>query len=184
MQDDALYNLLQTDPDAGMDRLVSQYGGLVYAVVRGKLSPGVFCDADIEHCVADVFSEFYCDLDKYDPRQGSIKSWLCVIARHNALDRLRKSARQPDVVPLDDGEQYADSFSLEGDFERRDLRRALMQAIKALGPPNHEILVRKFFLGQSSQEIAARLNMTVSNVDTRTHRAIQKLRAQFGGELP
>ena len=82
-----------------------------------------------------------------------------------------------DTEPCPD---LTDDFSLEGDFEDRETRRALMDAIRSLGHPDRDILVRKFYLGQSSREIALALNLTVSNVDTRTHRAIQTLRDRLG----
>ena len=58
----------------------------------------------------------------------------------------------------------------------------LIKEVKALGEPDSEILMRKFYFSQSSKEIAEELNMTVSNVDTRTHRAIVKLRNKLGGD--
>ena len=58
MHDDALYQLLHQDPDAGMKALIDRYAGLVYAVVRSKLSPCVFCAADLKHCVAEVSAPF------------------------------------------------------------------------------------------------------------------------------
>ena len=184
MPDDALYQLLKTDPETGMKALIDQYAALVYAVVRGRLFSPLFDPSEIEHCVADTFSEFYMELDKYDPERGSIRSLLCVMARHNALDLLRKRQTAPAGLSLD-GEtclDLVDDFSLEGDFEDRETRRALMEAIRALGHPDRDILVRKFYLGQSSKEIAQALNLTVSNVDTRTHRAIKTLRDRLGGE--
>lgn len=180
MRDEELLHKLRKEPDTGMTLLMDRYVGLVYAVVKGKLAS--CCPADIEACVADTFSEFYCDLEKYDPASGSIRSWLCVIAKHNALDLLRRRSREADTLSLDENPHFADSFSLEGDFEDRALRRELMAAIRDLGQPDREILVRKFYLCQSSKEIAEKLDLTVSNVDTRTHRAIQKLRKKFGGD--
>lgn len=185
MHDDALYQILRQDPEAGMRILIDQYAALIYAVVKGKLSPSLFCPADIEHCVADVFSEFYFDLDQYNPDAGSIKAWLCVIAKHNALDLLRKAHKKPYSVSLDGTDpcaQIADGFSLEANFEDQEMRLSLMQAIRDLGEPDHEIIVRKFFLSQTSREIAEVLNITTSNVDTRTHRAIRKLRERIGGD--
>jgi len=175
---------LRREPEAGMELLINEYAGLVHAVVRSKLLSSVFCEADIEGCVADVFSEFYCDLDKYSPKLGSIKSWLCIIAKHNAIDFLRKYYKDIEVVSLDSDksyEDYADDFSVEGNIEENSERIELMRAVKKLGEPDCEIIVRKFYLSQSSKEIADRLNMTVSNVDTRTHRAIKKLRDELGG---
>ena len=181
MPDDALYQLLKTDPEAGMAALIDQYAPLVYAVIRGKLFSPPFDPSEIEHCVADTFSEFYLELNKFDPERGSIKALLCVMARHNALDRLRKHqttlSLNEETFP-----DLTDDFSLEGDWEDRESRRALMEAVRDLGHPNRDILVRKFYLGQSSKEIARALDLTVSNVDTRTHRAIQTLRDRLGGE--
>ena len=184
MRDDKLLQILHTDPEQGMKLLIDLYGGLVYAVIKGRLLSSVFCTADIESCVADTFSEFYCDLERYSPALGSIKSWLCMIAKHNALDCLRKYHKEAQVLSLDHGAaaEYADDFSLEGDFEDRDTRQSLIAAVKRLGYPDGEILIRKYFLSQSSKEIAGILHMTVAAVDTRTHRAIQKLRRQFGGD--
>ena len=64
----------------------------------------------------------------------------------------------------------------------KEFREALLREIKALGEPDSTILLRKYYFSESSREIAAALNLTVSSVDTRTHRAIQKLRSIFGGE--
>ena len=184
MEDQALLEQLRTDPERGMETLMDHYGGLVYAVAKSKLRPPAFSPADVEACVADTFSEFYCDLGRYRPDRGSIRAWLCVMARHNALDRLRNHFRAGRTVSLDDesAPPIADDFSLEGDLEDRALRDELVEAVKALGQPDREIILRKYWLAQSSREIARVLGMTVSNVDTRAHRTIRKLRERFGGE--
>lgn len=183
MRDAELLEKLQTEPETGMQLLLGQYAGLVYAVVRGRLSSSVFCESDVEGCVADTFSEFYLDLDRYDPALGSIKAWLCVIAKNNALDHLRKYYREAEACALEeDLARYADGFSVEGDVEDKELRLELMKAIRDLGEPDREIIVRKFYLSQSSKEIGEKMNLTVSNIDTRTHRALKKLRQKFGGD--
>ena len=185
MQDDELMNILKTDPNTGMTLLLAQYGGLVYSVVKHKLAGQTFCDADIEHCVADTFSEFYCDLDKFHKATGSIRAWLCVIARNNAYDRLRRYKKEAGTLSLDAEETakpWDDTFSVEESLITKEFKESLLREIKALGEPDSTILLRKYFLAESSKEIAEKLNLTVSSVDTRTHRAIQKLRSIFGGE--
>ena len=185
MQDDELINILKTDPNTGMTLLLKQYGGLVYSVVKHKLAGQTFCDADIEHCVADTFSEFYCDLDKFHEAAGSIRAWLCVIARHNAYDRLRRYKKEAGTLSLD-AEGFAEpqdtSLSVEEELLIEEFKEELLREIKALGKPDSTILLRKYYFSESSKEIAAALHLTVSSVDTRTHRAIQKLRSIFGGE--
>ena len=123
MGDRKLLHKLHTNPEQGMTLLMKQYAGLVYAVVRSKLRPDTFSQGEIEACVADTFSEFYCDLDKYVPDKGSLKSWLCTIAKHNALDYLRKHTKDAALKSLEElpGELPAD-FSLEIDADRQDQR--------------------------------------------------------------
>ena len=185
MQDDELMNILKTDPNTGMALLLKQYAGLVYSIVRHKLAGQTFCDADIEHCVADTFSEFYCDLDKFQKTAGSIRAWLCVIARNNAYDRLRRHKKEAGILSLDAeevSEPWDDTFSVEEALVTKEFKAQLLREIKALGEPDSTILLRKYYLSESAKEIAEKLNLTVSAVDTRTHRAILKLRSIFGGE--
>lgn len=183
MQDRKLLKKLKQDPERGMRELIERYSGLVYAVVRGRLFPGAFDIADVDECVADTFSEFYMDLDKFDPDRAGIKAWLCAIARHNSLDRVRKQ-RSLSVSSLDDPNipDIEDDFSLEGEFIEKAERKRVLDAVKALGEPDREIIIRKYYLGQSSKTIAQRLDMTVSNVDVRTHRAVARLKDSIGGE--
>ncbi|MBQ7060184.1 MAG: RNA polymerase subunit sigma-24, partial [Clostridia bacterium] len=60
----------------------------------------------------------------------------------------------------------------------------LFTAINGLGEPDREIVVRKYFLNEPSKSIAKRLDMSVSAVDTRTHRALKKLKKLLGGQEP
>ena len=180
MEDRELLDALRRTPELGMKTLMEQYAGLVYAVARSRLPENVFCVADVEGCTADAFSEFYLDLDKYDPKKGSIRAWLCVIARHNALDLARKRYREAQMLPLNEAlEDTSAGAMLESELEDRELRRVVLDEVKSLGEPDREILLRKFYLGEPSKEIAVRLGLTTANVDTRTHRAVEKLRKKL-----
>ena len=76
MKDKELIELLHKKPDDGIRVLTEQYAGLVYAVVRGRLADSLYVSSDIEDCVADTFSEFFLDLQKYDPKKSSIRHHL------------------------------------------------------------------------------------------------------------
>ena len=166
MGDQELLDVLRRTPERGMAALMERYAGLVYAVVKRRLPGDLFCPADVEGCAADTFSEFYLDLGKYDLRKGSIRSWLCVIARHNAQDLVRRRYREAGVIPLDRELEAADDG-------------AVLEAVRGLGEPDREIVLRKYYLGEPTREIAARLGLTASNVDTRAHRAVEKLRGKL-----
>ena len=178
MQDGEFVKYMKKKPDKAMKELTEKYAGLIYAVVKSKLCSGTFADYVIEDCTADVLSDFYINLDKYDETKCSIKTWLCIIAKNKAIDILRKS--KTEIVSLEDAE-IPDKNTLEGDFEEKERRLAVIRKINELDEPDKSIMIRKYYIGQTSKEIAELLNMTVSNVDTRASRVIKRLREYFGG---
>ncbi|MBQ4290351.1 MAG: sigma-70 family RNA polymerase sigma factor [Clostridia bacterium] len=180
MTDQKLLRLLKTDQNAGMARLIKEYSGLVFSVAKGILSD--LCDSsEIEDCVTDVFLKFQEGLDSFRP-EASLKTYLGVIARNTALNVRRN--RIP-TEPLD-GEDFPvgipDGVEPEEEAAEKELLSNLFREISEMGHPDSDILFRKYYLGQSSKFIAAKLNLTVSNVDTRAHRAVRKLRGKFGGD--
>ena len=180
MTDHKLLQLLGTDRNKGMTLLIREYSGLVFSVVRGILSD--ICDSsEIEDCVTDVFLKFQEGLDNFRP-EASIKTYLGIIARNTALNCSRN---RPACVSTDD-EDFLAEIPDEGDIARetaeKDLLERIFREIADMGHPDSDIMFRKYYLGQSSKTIAGKLNMTVSNVDTRAHRAVERLRAKFKGE--
>ena len=182
MTDKELLELLKKDPDLGIEQLLKQYINLIYTIVKSKLSASYHLSSDIEDCVADVFSSFYTHLSDYDPSKSSIKSYLCIIARNQAIN-LSKKRSLVENRSLDDeyfSSRFADDFTIESELEEAELRREVIAEVKALGKPCSDIIFRKFYYGQSSAEIAEALGLSVSNVNTQTHRALNKLRKKFG----
>ena len=182
MEDGELLKLLKNDPDAGMERLIDQYAGLVYSVVGSRLDPAFCLSSDREDCVADAFSRFYSELSRYDPEKSGIGSWLCVIARNLAIN-LSKKRRAEAGVP--DGEtslsRIPDDEVFESEADEAELRREVIKAVENLGEPDSSIIFRKYYYGESSKQIAEELGISVANVDTRTHRALKKLKTLLGG---
>ncbi len=183
MNDESIVKLLSSDPDRGMKKLIEKYGGLVNAVVSGRLRGSAFTVQDVEDCASETFFEFWRGLEKAPCSGDDLRARLCVIAKRNAIDRLRRWYRAPDTLSSDDGSspELRAEYSLEGDFETKEQRLELINAVKALGSPDSEIIIRKFLLGQSSKETAEATGLSVSNVDTRTHRALEKLKKELKG---
>lgn len=185
MDDRTLMEQLTRSPEKGLQETMSRYMGLVYTVVAGRLG-AVGSRGDVEECVSDVFAELYLKRGSLSPEKGSLKAYLCAIARHRALDRYRELIRARGDLSLDEEETArlaADARTPEEQALSAESRRVLLQALAELGEPDREILLRKYFLCESSKVIALRLHMTVSAVDTRTHRALKKLREQLKEEF-
>lgn len=184
MNDTALIKLIRRSPEKGLSVLMDEYMGLVHSVIRGRLR-GAELRQDAEEAAADTFIEFYRGIDSFDPKKGSIKAYLCTIARRRAAGAYRKKLSEGVRLSLDD-ETAADTFAEYASFDdellRGERKHALFEAINALGAPDREIIIRKYYLGEPSRAIAERLGMSVSAVDTRTHRALKKLRTELGGQ--
>ncbi len=181
MTDKRLLELLRTDKNAGMAVLIEQYSGFVFAIVKDRLAGA--CDtSEIEDCAADVFIKFGFGLDGYKG-DASIKTYLGKIARNASLNYLRNKSPSFSVDADDFLIEIPDGSDLERDTAEKDLLERIFVEINTFGKLDSEILFRKYYLGQSSRHIANLLKITVSAVDTRAHRAIQKLKAKFKGEI-
>ncbi len=180
MTDPELLEWLKKDPNRGMNQLIRQYAGLVFGIVRGIMA-GICDSSEIEDCVTDVFLKFQNGLSSFRP-EASLKTYLGILARNSALNAIRN---RPEVLSLEDEDLWL-QIPAEGDFTEEIAEKNLLDSVFAeiekLGHPDADILLRKYYLGQSSRCIAKALNLTVSNVDTRAHRAIRKLREKFEGE--
>ncbi|MEG0308478.1 MAG: sigma-70 family RNA polymerase sigma factor [Clostridium sp.] len=182
MQEKVLLENLIEDPQFTMKIIMNEYMGLIYSIVKSKISE-ISSIEDIEECVSDVFYSFYEQRGKIDLEKGSIKAYLCIIAKRKAIDLFRKKVREQDNVSIDDEHMrntVSDGNLVEDTFLNKVNRKMVLEEINALGEPDHKILVRKYYIGESSKEISTILNMTVAAIDTRASRALVNIRRKLG----
>jgi RNA polymerase sigma-70 factor (ECF subfamily) len=126
-----------------------------------------------EDVTAQAFERAYRRRRSYRAARGSMDAWVFGIARNAALDELRKRKRRaklegdPEDVHAPAPEDHAD-LAL-----RRETVRA---ALASLSGQDRDLIALKFAGGLSNGEMARVLRMSESNVGTRLHRTITKLR--------
>lgn len=171
MQDAELLQLLCGNPERGMQTLLRSYSGYVYTIVRNQLS-GCGTHEDFEETVSDVFVRFYEWVRRHPAECGSIRAVLAVIAKRQAISQFRRLTKQPPC------ESYEELLTEQPDpAAAPDASAALMLSVQALGEPECEIILRRFYFGQSSREIAAALGLKPNTVDQKISRSLKKLRA-------
>jgi RNA polymerase sigma-70 factor (ECF subfamily) len=144
--------------------------GLIVRILR---------DASLsEEILLDVYTQVWRQAALYDPERGAALSWLLVIARSRALNRLR--TENTAVERREDIETAAEFQSRESNPEEAmvfsERRRLVRSALDALSPEQREVIELAYYSGLSHSEIAARLNQPLGTVKTRTRLGMVKLR--------
>ncbi len=186
--DELMVDILKKNPEKGLKLIIDQYTGLIYTICHNKLK-GVMSHEDIEECVSDVFVDIYKQRDIIDLAKGSLRSYLCVISKRKAINlynsmSLKKNIAAKNAIPLEDdllNKVQDENLTPEEIYIEYENRIEVAKAIRDLGEPDCEILVRKYFLMESSKKIAECFGMSANAVDIRVHRALKKLKTMLGG---
>ena len=178
-----LLSLIQ-QPEKGLEKIMDQYMAFVYTIVHGKLS-GICTKQDMEECVSDIFYEIYKTRSLIDLEKGSFKSYLAVLAKRRAIDTFRKKHTHAGDIAINEFEQerIASDVSVEKAVIAGETADLLIQEIRALGEPESQIMIRKYYFGQSTKMIAKALGIKENTVDKKISRALQKLKQALGGAL-
>jgi RNA polymerase sigma-70 factor, ECF subfamily len=123
-----------------------------------------------EDVVAQAFERAYRKRRTFDRRRGNERAWLFGIARNAALDELRRRKRTTALI-AEPGE-----IASADDPELLARRVTVRDALNRMEPRDRELIALKFHGGLNNGEIAKLLGTSESNVGTRLHRAVTKLR--------
>jgi RNA polymerase sigma-70 factor, ECF subfamily len=114
-------------------------------------------------------------------------TWIFGIARHKALDALRKIANRSDAVSLDEIDEIEDDAATpSASADRASGAREMQRALAKLSDDHREILRLAFYEELPYDEIATLLAIPANTVKTRVFYAKQQLKrelARFGVEV-
>jgi RNA polymerase sigma-70 factor (ECF subfamily) len=138
----------------------------------------------------DVTEETFWKAWRYAKRfarsKGTVGTWLLVIARRLALDRLRTRQRQREErrerlpEPSFESSLTPTTTSPLQDVEAAERCDLVARALKELPPEQQTVMEMSFFQGMSQSEIAEHTSQPLGTVKTRVRLAMQKLREQLG----
>ncbi|MEA2124068.1 MAG: hypothetical protein QOI80_850 [Solirubrobacteraceae bacterium] len=126
--------------------------------------------AAAEDVTAAAFERAYRRQKSFDADRGSERAWLFGIARHAALDELRRRSRHATLAADPPDRAGPDPMSVVVD------RATVRAALGSLKVRDREIIALRFHAGLDTAEVAGVLGTTPTNAGTLLHRAMTKLR--------
>lgn len=156
---------------------------VAFAVLYDRNAPRVYnllrrltaSDSEAEDLTQETFLTAWQKLDEWQGR-GQFGTWLCGIAVRHAQNRNRHLARR-ETEPMD--AETAASHVLSDPFlhlSNRELAAELEQALRNLPTVCREVFVLIKVEGWTQRETAECLEIPIGTVQSRLHRAIQRLR--------
>lgn len=198
--DAALVNAIVAGSQDALASLYDRHAdGIFAAVSRLTQDRGM-----AEEVVQETFLALWDRAESYDPRLGSLATWLRTIARNRTVDRLRAAGRRPGLTPMssvlggrDAGDADADTLerlmaggdllaastptrSPAAEAELAELREALRDALRTMPEEERMVIVLAYGEDLSQSEIANRLDWPLGTVKTRTRRALRHMREVLG----
>lgn len=149
--------------------LYLQFGAQVHGVVRRILED----PEDAREAVQDTFVKAWRQASSYRAERGEVVSWLVFIARHAAIDRLRKGARRRLLHEALQREAVEPAMPARQLFDEQEF---LSRHLAELSAPQRQALELAFFGGCTQAQIASVMQTPVGNVKNHLRRGLQKLR--------
>ena len=114
--------------------------------------------------------------------QSSFKTYLFSVARHKAIDHIRREQRRPSL-PLDEiAERGDDAMGPEEQFLAQERSQAIAGAIASLPKEYQEVLRLLYLERLRYDEIAKIMHKNTKQVDNLAYRARNALRNSLGKE--
>jgi RNA polymerase sigma-70 factor (ECF subfamily) len=166
-------------------QLYRQYGDQVLAVCLRVLHD--------RHVAEDVLSEIFWEIwthpDRYDSSRSTPQTYLFMVARSRAIDRLREQGRRAKVISevaksLAGKDDKAPSELPEASAVLFEDKQLVLAAVNGLEAHQRQALELAFFQGLSHQQIAEHLNHPLGTVKSRIRQALIHLRTKLAAAFP
>lgn len=172
--------LAKGDQEA-LSQLYDRYASMLLALairVVGNYAEG-------EEVVQEVLLQAWRQAERYKPERSSVSTWLVMMTRSRAIDRIRSRKVVDRTHTAAQREESRVHESPEGARNVLHQERALRlrSELSRLPDEQRQVLELAFFSGLTQREIAEQRGIPLGTVKTRTLLAMKKLRVALKQDL-
>lgn len=140
-------------------------------VIAAYLTKHFGIDELVDDCVQECLITIHQARHTYDPNR-LFRPWLFALVRHKAIDLLRKQNHYHSLLKQQHSlQQHSDQYMDNSQYE------LIADTLFAqLDPVHRDALIMTKLIGMSSAEAAEKLDISVSALKVRVHRAIKTVR--------
>ncbi|HKU92615.1 MAG TPA: sigma-70 family RNA polymerase sigma factor [Sphingomicrobium sp.] len=132
-------------------------------------------EAEAQEVLQDAFVTVWRSAAQFDPAKASAITWLSVVARNKAIDRLRQ--RRPAGEDIDAAAEVPDDSPLAtAVIEQEDDARRLAHCLEQLEDRSRAMIRAAFFDGASYPELAEREGVPLGTMKSWIRRGLLRLR--------
>jgi RNA polymerase sigma-70 factor (ECF subfamily) len=166
--DSTLMSQIRAGDEDALGALHDRYAQVVYSVALRVLGE----TTQAEDILQEIFLQLWRNPQTFDSSRGSLGAWLAVIARHRAIDHLRRRRPETDIEDV----VVAVDSKLEQTADRNIAIEKVRSAVERLPVEQRTPLEMAFFQGLTHSEIAAKTGEPLGTIKTRIRAALIALR--------
>jgi len=148
--------------------LYDRYSRLVYSIALRVMRSATAAE-DILH---DVFLQLWQSPERFDSARGNLPSWIAVIARNRAIDRLRQQRETVDPAET----VLISSVDIGSEIELANFVDRVREVLRTMPDAQRNVVEMAFFDGKTHAEIAAAIQEPLGTVKTRIRSALMAIR--------
>jgi RNA polymerase sigma-70 factor, ECF subfamily len=163
-----LVTAIRSGDQGAMAELYDRYSSIVYSVALRVLQDA----GGAEDVLQDVFMQLWRNPGAFDANRGNMAAWLAVIARHRAIDALRRRRPENDI---EDIVVFVEP-DLASEAERSRTMGKVRGAMEAMSRDQRAALEMAYFDGLTHSEIAQKTGEPLGTIKTRIRTGLMSLR--------
>ena len=182
INDDQILDLFWSREEEALDITMKKYGRILYKIAHNILHNG----QDAEECVSDTLMQAWRAIPPKQPEYFG--AYLAKIARNFSLQRFRRAGTakrgggQGDLILDELHETIPHPNSAEQSYEFAHTIRTINAYLGKMDSDSRIVFVRRYFFGDSVQEICTRFKASQSKIKSMLFRARQKLKIHLEQE--